>query len=152
MLIREAIDDFLSISEAKGLSHYTVSSRKGILHAFSDWAPDSSPCLDNYDVTEITPGIVSEYLVHLRHREGRWPDSQGKPRAPGRLQESTIQAHLRVLKTFFNWLHRRLRRKGIDNVENPVADIPQRKYAPDIPQALTLEEVVATSFWAKEAA
>ncbi len=127
------------------MSEHTIRGRKQVLFALCAWAPASSECtLGDYDVTEVDLRDISEYLMYLRNRKGLWHNHpyRREEYTPGHLQESSVQAYLRIIKTFFNWLHRRLRRKGI-NVENPVADLSATNPQSGDPQALTLEEEVA---------
>lgn len=142
MLVKEAIEDFLAISEAGGLSPHTVKSRKTALYAFSAWESASCPMAE-YDVEEVYPRHIVGFLRFLRQREGLWHGNHRcQGRVPGHLKDSSIQTYFGVLKTFFRWLAKRARRQG-NNFDEPTADIPQRKTFERIPQALTLEEITA---------
>lgn len=67
--MKEAINDFLAISEAGGLSPHTIKSRKTALHASGAWVPKSQPIAER-DVIQVSPRHISNFLNYLCNREG----------------------------------------------------------------------------------
>ncbi|MGM9923398.1 MAG: tyrosine-type recombinase/integrase, partial [Bacillus sp. (in: firmicutes)] len=87
MILKFAVKDFLTDRKYANLSLHTLSSYKRILTAFVDYCVSDESIAN---VKDVTRGTIKGFLGYCRDEKGNGPQ--------------TINAKLRVLKVFFNYL------------------------------------------------
>lgn len=103
-------------------SDNTVAAYRNDLTQFYDFLQTGlDRVLDSW--TEVTPGIINEFIYDLKHR--------GKPYAP-----SSIARKVAAVKSFFNYLHAR------DMIpDNPTEKIDSPKVEKRLPKTLAAKEI-----------
>lgn len=137
MLVKEAVERFIRVCEIRNRSVKTIKWRCSVLNALCAWQLDSQ-VLGDRPLEYVDFDLLSEYILHLRRRRQLWAGHPYKPARDGQLSETTVQGHIKVIKTFFNWLEKR---RVLD--ENPMRDIPCSLPRPDTPRGLSKEKVRA---------
>ncbi|WP_018393741.1 tyrosine-type recombinase/integrase [Bacillus sp. 37MA] len=93
---KQAFDYFLSAKKSEGLRAPTIKSHDEHYRFFMRWVEGNHP--DTKLVSELTSFIVREYLVYMQEDHFNY-----KTKTNG-LSIQTINARLRFLKTFYNFL------------------------------------------------
>jgi integrase/recombinase XerD len=124
------IDSHLAGALARGLAPGTVAYRRVYLGQLVAWLETRGVTLPQ----RVTPGLLAEYLAHLR---GRITD-YNRP-APSPLSVKTLAAEASVLRSFFSWLveHRVL-------LFNPAEDLQLADRTLPLPKTVLTESEVQT--------
>ena len=95
------IDLFLTTKQTEGRSPRTITWYRDLLTRFAEFVGNGNEAR----LTDLTIHDARSFIAALRERTTRYDDHPLKPVQEGGLASSTIQAHVRALKAFSNWLH-----------------------------------------------
>lgn len=101
MVIKFAVKDFLEDCEFTNISHHTIRNYRRVIYSFEEYCTMSGIV----NLKEISRLTIKGFLNYCKHKK------QNNP--------STINAKIRILKTFFNYLiSEDLLQKDVDLISN----------------------------------